>query len=102
VDWAREGESRRELRRGLAPGLHSRRAPDPRCVSSESFPLVLDGANGGVPRSVHRCGWKELDESLQGFVGPERTEEGLFEGFAVAGERNGGGFAVSRLPDDDL
>jgi hypothetical protein len=75
--------------------------PYPRYVSSESFPLVLDGANGGVPSSVRRCGWKELDENFRGFVGPERTEDRLFEGFAAAGERNGGGRAVSRLPDGD-
>ena len=30
---------------------------------------------------------------MQGFVDPERTEDGLFDGFAAAGERDGGGFA---------
>jgi hypothetical protein len=77
---ARKGESRRESRRGVSsglniPGLHSRRAPVSKTVS-ESFPLVLDGANGGALRSVRIYGWKELGENLQGFVDPERTRTG--------------------------
>ena len=60
------------------------------------------GPDGGVFGCVCGCGWKELDENFQGFVGPEETENGPFEGFAAAGGRDCSGYTlVPRVPDND-
>jgi hypothetical protein len=76
--------------------------PYPRRVSLEPFPPASDGAKRSMFGSMRGRRWKELDENLQGFASPEETENGLFEGFAAAGERDCGGFAdVSRMPDND-